>query len=116
MPIKVNEAAIAHARQMVSEGRYRINSVWRDNQPTADSAAAYAAKHGADEAARWYLAFNPDMPSESPDRLLYPVGDFSNVHESGLRAARERAEVEGQAEIAAAAEDILEIFYRMNAC
>ncbi|MCK6577370.1 MAG: hypothetical protein L6Q98_04620 [Anaerolineae bacterium] len=116
MPIKVNEAAVAHAHQMMDEGRYRINSVWRDNKPTVGSAAAYAAEYGADEAARWYLAVNPDVPPGSPDHLLYPIGDFSNVHESGLRAARERAEVDGQAEIAAAAEDILEIFYRMNAC
>ncbi len=116
MRIVVNLEAVQHARELVEGGRYRINSSWNQNKPTPNAVAAYVDAHGPDAAARWHLAFDLDAPDESPARWLYPVGDFTNVHDSALRAARSRAEIDGQPELAAAAEEVLEVFYRMNAC
>ncbi|MBK8020504.1 MAG: hypothetical protein IPK19_03505 [Chloroflexi bacterium] len=116
MQVKVNPTAVEHALQLIGEGKYRINSVWRDNRPTPEALARFAATHGVDEASRWYLGENLDAPAGSPERFVYPIGDFSNVHETGIRAARERAAVDGQDDLADAAESVLELFYRMNAC
>ncbi|MDZ4768032.1 MAG: hypothetical protein SGJ24_02800 [Chloroflexota bacterium] len=116
MNIRINRDAVDYAREMVEGGSYRINSIWKNNKPTAEKIAAFAAAHGADAAARWHLAIDLDVPADSPSRLLYPIGDLTNVHDSALRAVKSRAEVDQQTELADAAEEALDVFYRMNAC
>lgn len=116
MNVKVNPEAVAFARQMVGDGNYRINSIWGDNKPSADAVAAFAKANGDAAAERWHLAFDLDAPEGSPERLLYPIGDFRNVHESAMRSVKQRAENAGQTELADTAEEVLDMFYRVNAC
>jgi hypothetical protein len=101
MNVKVNTEAVEFARQLVGDGNYR---------------ASFANANGTDAAERWHLALDLDAPEGSADRLLYPVGDFANVHESALRSVKQRAENAGQTELADAAENVLDMFYRVNAC
>ena len=96
MRILINPEAVQHARTLIENGHYRINSSWNQNKPTESAIAAYADAHGAGAAARWHLALDLDAAEGSPARWLYPVGDLTNVHDSALRAARGRAEIDGQ--------------------
>lgn len=116
MNVQVNAAAVQFARELVETGKYRINSVWKDNKPSAAAVEAFAAAQGAETTARWHLAIDLDAPPEAPERLLYPIGDFVNIHDTALRAAKSRGEADGQPALAAAAEDILDLFYRLTAC
>lgn len=116
MNVKVNPEAVEYARQLVGDGKYRINSIWGDNKPSADAVASFAKSNGEDAVARWHLAVDLDAPEGSPERLLYPIGDFANVHESAMRSVKQRAENTGQTELADAAEEVLDMFYRVNAC
>ncbi len=118
MTIKLNPEAVQYSLQLIGEGKYRINSIWRDNQPTPKASANYMAAHGFNELSKWYLATNTnaDVPDGTPETLVFPVGDFANVHQTGLLAAKDRAALDGQEDIVASIDEILELFDRMNAC
>lgn len=115
MALELNAAGAAFAEKMIEDGHYRINTMWREAQPSARAQADLLAR-GWDEAARWYLAIDPAAPEGSPSRLQYPLGDFKSVHRSGLIAARDAAQKQGDTTIADAAEELLFLFDRISAC
>lgn len=107
--LKINPPGVAHALYLVKTGRYAINTVWEHNCPTEAQQRAYRAEHGDDELGKWYLACDDDG-------YALPHGDFRRVHRSGVVAAKRAAETQGCGELAAAADEILDLFDRMNAC
>src|SRR4051812_4423278 len=52
----VNEAGIAHARELIEARRYVLRSEWGRVQPTAEEENAYLAKHSWAEYGAWHLA------------------------------------------------------------
>lgn len=104
--MKLNRAGLEHALALMMTGDWALNTVWATNQPTA----AQLAARSADEIAQWHLAINDD------GTYALPVGDFRRVHRSGVIAAKRAAETAQHAEIVAAADEILDLFDRLNAC
>lgn len=114
--MKLNPVGIAHAKSLIDQGQYRLNTPWRTIQPSEAAARKFLDQHGAADYARWYLAVDPAQPADSPEHYLLPLGDFKSIHRSGVVAARDRADREGAVELRQAVEDILDLFDRLNAC
>lgn len=106
----LNPQAVEYARQMVQQGKWALNTMWPSNAPTAEQETQFSQLHGAEALRQWYLA------TDDQGSPALPVGDFQRVHRSGVAAAKRQAERAGEAEIADAAESILDLFDRINAC
>lgn len=115
MALELNADAVVFAEKMIEDGNYRINTMWRESHPSERAQADLLAR-GWDEARKWYLGIDPSAPEGSQARLRYPVGDFKSIHRSGLIAARDKAEQQGETDIVEAAEELLFLFDRISAC
>ncbi len=114
--MQLNAEAVKKANALIDEGKFRISTPWRQVQPSSEAETKYAEKNGWQAYGQWYLAINPDAPEGSKERYLLPFGDFNSIHRSGLMAARQEAEKAHNSEIEQAADDLLFIFDRLNAC
>jgi hypothetical protein len=114
--MKINPVAVEKAKTLIDEGKFRINTPWRQVRPSADAEDKYLRQHGTEEYAQWYLALDTDAPEGSKTRYQYPIGDFNALHRSGLVAAKDQAAKYHQHDIEEAADDILFIFDRLTAC
>lgn len=115
MALELNKDSYAFAEKMIEDGNYRINTMWRESHPSERAQAELLAR-GWDEARKWYLGVDPSAPEDSQDRLRFPVGDFKNIHRSGLIAARDQAVKDGDTAIGEAADELLFLFDRISAC
>ncbi|MDI3260049.1 MAG: phage protease [Sinobacteraceae bacterium] len=104
--MKLNSAAVAHARELIRSGRVDRSSSWSFSAAdgnallgqSGDDWSAYAAVHlGVDETAS----------DKTKARWHYPVAKGGKVYLSGLRAAISRASQQGDSDIAKAAQDLL---------
>lgn len=116
MSVKVNSVALAYAKLLIDQGNYVINTVWSRSAPTSDQENQFLDAHGWDDYARWYLAVEIDDQPDAKARYQFPVGDFRNLHRSGVVAAKQRAEQQHYADVIQAADDLLDLFDRLNAC
>ncbi len=112
----LNPRAVSHVQQLIDEGAYRMNIPWRSVKPSLEAESRFLDAHGLEDYSRWYLAIDPAVPEDSPARYQWPVGDFRNVHRSGLIAARDLAAQHAADEVQTAADDLLFIFDRLTAC
>jgi hypothetical protein len=108
--MRINDDAVEFAKQLVFDGDWALNTVWSSVQPTAAKAEQYRAQVGDRAFARWYLVIDDD------GSLAFAVGDFRSVHHSAIKAARRYGELNGVPELVSAADEILELFDRANAC
>jgi hypothetical protein len=116
MRLKVNQKAVEKAKQLIDEGKFRINTPWREIQPSDVAELKYLTQYGLDEYGQWYLALDSDVIGDSKDRYRLPFGDFNAVHRSGVIVARQRAAENHALDIETAADEILDLFDRLNAC
>ncbi len=116
MSLKVNQQALDFAKHLIDEGDYAINTQWIKNEPSPDQADHYLDAHGAEDYAKWYLAVDSDDGKAATERYLFPYGDFKRVHRSGVIAAKQRAAQSDDAEVVRAADELLDLFDRLNAC
>jgi hypothetical protein len=116
MSLKVNEAGLAQALTLMKQAQFRLNTIWASNRPTPAAEDSFIAQHGLDAYAAWHLAIDPTAPEDSKARYQLPYGDFKSVHHTGVRRINELAQRDGQTELADAAEEILDLFDRYNAC
>jgi hypothetical protein len=112
----VNHEALEKAKQLIDEGNFRINTPWRDAQPTNTAEDRYIEKHGLQEFGQWYLAVDPDTQADTKAYYKFPFGDFNAVHRTGLVAAKQRAAQNRETAVEAAADELLDLFDRLNAC
>ena len=110
MSLKVNPQAVAQALRLVEEGKYALNSVWTANAPSEAQMTEFRRAHGDEALYEWFLA------RDEKDQPVLPFGDFRRVHRSGVVAAKRYAEKSGDQGVIDAAESILDLFDRMNAC
>lgn len=108
--LKLNAHGLAHAKQLIDQGKYALNTVWRSNEPTDEQRSAFETAQGYDAVAQWYLAV------DDTGGLALPYGDFRRLHRSGVVAAKRRAESLNAPEVAEAAESLLDLLDRANAC
>lgn len=114
--MQLNPEAVEKAKTLIDEGQFRINTPWRQVQPSGEAENRFAEKNGWQAYGQWYLAINPDAPEGSKEHYLLPFGDFNSVHRSGLIAAKQQAEKAQNSDIQQAADDLLFIFDRLTAC
>ena len=116
MALQLNQVAFKNAEALIEEGKYRINTVWREAQPSDNEASQYFEKVGADDYAKWFLAVDTNAPEGAKDRYKLPVGDFKSVHRSGLLAAKDRAEQNKAGDVSEAVDELIFLFDRISAC
>ena len=105
----VNEAGLAHARDLITAHRYVLRSEWGRVQPTAEQENAYLEKHSWSEYGAWHLAVTDGANEETKARYAFVYGDFRRVHRMGIIACHYLAAEWGHKEIELAAHDLLQL-------
>src|SRR4029077_7395002 len=85
---KVNRAAVAHARRLIDQRRYVLDSDWGEVQPSADDENAFLEHHSWEDYAAWHLGLTDGANDETKARYAFVVGDLKRVHRSALIALR----------------------------
>jgi hypothetical protein len=106
---KVNEAAVAHAEELIRKRQYVLRSEWGDVQPGAAAQNAYLKSHTWQAYAEWHLGLTEGAREESKARYAFVYGDFRRVHRMGLIASVYRASEWRHKEIELAAHDLLQL-------
>src|SRR3954467_8790630 len=99
----VNEAGLAHARELIAARRYVLRSEWGRVQPSAEEENAYLEKHSWAEYGAWHLALTEGANEETKARYAFVYGDFRRVHRMGIIACHYRAAEWGQGDRAGGA-------------
>jgi hypothetical protein len=105
----VNDAGVAHARELITARRYVLRSEWGRVQPTAEEENAYLGQHTWDEYGSWHLALTDGADEETKARYAFVYGDFRRVHRMGIIACHYRAAEWGHKDIELAAHDLLQL-------
>jgi hypothetical protein len=105
---RVNEAGVAHARQLIDARQYVLRSEWGRVQPSADDENTYLDRHTWDQYSAWHLGLAEGASHETKARYAFVYGDFRRVHRMGIIACHYRAAEWGHKEIELAAHDLLQ--------
>ncbi|NYJ06032.1 hypothetical protein [Petropleomorpha daqingensis] len=105
----VNDAGLAHARDLITAHRYVLRSEWGRAQPTAEEENTYLEKHSWAEYGAWHLALTDGANEETKARYAFVYGDFRRVHRMGIIACHYRAAEWGHKEVELAAHDLLQL-------
>jgi hypothetical protein len=105
---EVNEAGVAHVRDLIDKHQYVLESTWGDVQPDADAENAYLERHSWDDYAAWHLGLTVGANDETKARYAFVYGDFRRVHRSGLIACLYRAAEWRHKKVELAAHDLLQ--------
>src|SRR3712207_4891364 len=87
----VNRAAVRHARDLIAEGRYVVDSDWGDSQPNAEAENSFLDNHSWKEYAAGHLGLTEEANDEPRARRAFVYGDFTRIHRTGLIACVYRA-------------------------
>ena len=87
----VNPAAVAHARRLIDNRQYVLDSDWGEVQPRADAENAYLERHSWEDYAAWHLGLTEGANDDTKARYAFVYGDLRRVHRSGLIACVYRA-------------------------
>jgi hypothetical protein len=104
----VNKDAVAHARKLIDDRQYVLDSDWGESQPRAEAENAYLKTHSWDEYAAWHLGLTEDANDETKARYAFVYGDLRRVHRTGLIACVYRAAEWRHKDIELAAHDLLQ--------
>ena len=87
----VNRRGVAHARKLIKDKRYVLNSNWGEVQPKAADENAFLKANSWEEYGGWFLGLTEDATDETKARYAFVCGDFRRIHRSGLIACVYRA-------------------------
>jgi hypothetical protein len=88
---KLNRRAVTHARKLIDDHKWVLDSDWGDVAPTADDENAFLKNHSWDEYASWHLGLTEGANDETKARYAFVFGDFKRIHRTGLIACVYRA-------------------------
>jgi len=106
---RLNERAVARARQLIASRQYVLESDWGEVQPKAPAENAYLASHSWDEYGEWHLGLTEGLSEETKARYGLVYGDFRRLHRTGLIACHYRAAEWRHKEIELAAHELLQV-------
>lgn len=107
MSVKLNQAAVRYAQQLIRDGKFKNDSGhWREHNPDTAAENKYLERHEIEEYAKWHLGEDTTMGEDTKGRYKFPFGDFKTVHRDGLLAAKERAAQQGYHDIERAADEL----------
>jgi hypothetical protein len=104
----VNDAGVAHARQLIAARRYVLRSEWGRVQPSAEDENAFLAQHSWEEFSAWHLGLTEGARDHTKARYAFVYGDFRRLHRMGLIACHYRAAEWGHKEIELVAHELLQ--------
>lgn len=110
--MKLNDAAVRRAKQLIEDGEIREDSDWSEAQPSAQDETRYRDEHGWKAYGEWFLGLDPDEDDDNKGRYTFPYGDFKQVHRAGVIAAKQRAAQNDYAEVERAADELLTLIDR----
>jgi hypothetical protein len=105
---KVNRKAVAHARKLIDDGQYVVDSDWGEVQPSADDENRYLKSHTWPEYGAWFLGLTEGANEETKARHAFVFGDFKKIHRSGIIASHYRAAEWRHKEVELAAHRLLQ--------
>ena len=105
---EVNEAGVAHVRDLIDKHQYVLDSTWGDVQPDADAENAYLERHSWEEYSGWHLGLTEGARDGTKARYAFVYGDLRRVHRSGLIACVYRAAEWRHKAVELAAHDLLQ--------
>ena len=105
---KVNRRAVAHAKRLIDEGRYVVDSDWGDSQPRADDENAFLKRHSWADYGAWHLGLTEGANDETKARFAFVYGDLKRLHRSGIIACHYRAAEYRHKEVELAAHRLLQ--------
>ena len=88
---KLSRRAVAHARSLIADGKYVLESDWGEVAPTADDENKFLKSHSWDEYALWHLGLTEGANDGTKARYAFVFGDLKRIHRSGLIACVYRA-------------------------
>ena len=93
MTIRLNEAALSHARGLLRGGDFVADERddWSEDAPSADDGNAFIDKHGMKEYAKWFLGEDTDATEGTKGRYEFPYGDFRKLHRCAVISGESRA-------------------------
>ncbi len=104
----VNDAAVAHVRELIDKKQYVLESDWGQAQPNAAAQNDYLEKHSWAEYAAWHLGLTEGANEETKARYAFVAGDLRRVHRSALIACVYRASEWRHKQVELAAHDLLQ--------
>jgi len=87
----LNEQAFEHARRLIRNRQYVLNSDWGEVQPRADDENRYLDDHSWDEYGTWHLGLTDGATDGTKARYAFVFGDFRRIHRSAIIACHFRA-------------------------
>ncbi len=108
MEITVNKKGKSHAMALVNSGKVDTDSSWSFDK-AADGDKLLGDK-GVDwaEYAKWFMAEDAGAAENTKERYKYPFGKDGKVYRAGVIAAKQRAATQGETDIEAAADAVLQ--------
>jgi hypothetical protein len=103
----LNDAAVAHARELIAARQYVLDSDWGEVAPVAEDENA-SSSHDWAEYAAWHLGLTDGATDGTKARYAFVVGDFRRVHRTALIACVYRASEWRHKAIELAAHDLLQ--------
>ena len=107
--MKLHKAAFEHAKKLIKDGKYKLDTSWSDAQPSASEENRFLDQEGWDTFNLWYMGIDTDESEQTKSRQQFPYGDFKQVHRSGVIAAKQRAAQYDYGDIEKAADDLLQM-------
>lgn len=109
MTVKLNRAALTHARALVNAGTVVRDGRddWSEHAPSAEQENQFIEKHDFDEYAQWHLGVDTDKSADTKGRYSFPFGDFEKVHRCAVISLESRAAQNNHDDLATAAKNLL---------
>ena len=106
---KLNRRAVRHARKLIDDHRYILDSDWGEVQPRADAENSYLENHTWDEYGEWHLGLTEGASDDTKARYAFVYGDLRRIHRTGLIACVYRASEWRHKKVELAAHDLLQL-------
>jgi hypothetical protein len=93
MTIRLNDAALSHARGLLSRGDLVADERddWSEHAPSADDENSFIDREGMAEFAKWHLGEDTDATEGTKGRYTFPYGDFTKLHRCAVISGESRA-------------------------
>ncbi len=109
MTVELNEAALSHARGLLSRNDVVDDERddWSEHAPTTEEANAVIERRGIAEYAKWHLGEDTDATEGTKGRYLFPYGDFQRLHRCAVISGESRAGQHDHPAVEAAFKELL---------
>ncbi len=111
MAIRLNSRALAHAKQMIRDGKV-VNDerdAWSEHKASAAKEDEFIRNHGFFDYGKWYLGLDDEKDPETKAHYRFPYGDFFKVHRCGVLSAESKTAQDKHKEIEDAFHDLHEM-------